>query len=151
MSRGVTSRSGATLVMDHCTLYHTSWLLSASFMAPEKASFVNVDELMPRISVEQAARFYGVPLPELHRAGAETRMRCFLACGRTKETGDRVLAIQESDPAKKWKCHEYGCGKGGNLVSLCDLLKGGESAGGRPRGQRFKAIAADLQAMAGGM
>jgi hypothetical protein len=106
---------------------------------------------MPRIGLEQVAHFYGVSLPELHRVGAETRARCFLSCGRTKETGDRVLAIQENDPAKKWKCHEYGCGKGGNMVSLCDLLKGGESAGGRPRGERFKEIAADLRAMAGGM
>lgn len=119
-------------------------------MPPEKAPFVNVDELMPRISVEQAARFYGVPLPELHRIGQETRTRCFLNCGRLRETGDRVLAIQEGDPARKWRCHEYGCGKGGNLISLCDLLKGGADEGGRPRGERFKAIAADLRAMAGG-
>ena len=62
-----------------------------------------------------------------------------------------MLAIQEDDPATKWRCHEYGCGKGGNLVSLCDLMKGGESAGGKPRGQRFKEIASDLQAMTGGM
>ena len=117
-------------------------------MPPEKPSaFVNVDELMPRISVEQAAAFYGVPLPELHRTGQETRTRCFLNCGRTGETGDRVLAIQADDPAKRWKCHQYGCGKGGNLVSLCDLMKGGADAGGRPRGDRFKEIAADLKAM----
>src|SRR3954454_15102889 len=120
-------------------------------MPPEKPPFVNVDELMPRIGLEQAAAFYGVPLPELHRTGQETRTRCFLNCGKTKETGTRVLAIQEHDPAKKWRCHEYGCSKGGNLVSLCDLMKAGESAGGRPRGERFKEIARDLQAMAGGM
>src|SRR4051812_25473819 len=120
-------------------------------MSPDRPSFVNVDELMPRISLEQVTRFYGVPLPELHRTGNETRTRCFLACGKAKETGDRVLAIQESDPARKWRCHEYGCGNGGNMVTLCDFLKGGQNAGGRPRGQRFKDIASDLQAMAGGM
>ena len=118
-------------------------------MTPEK-KFINVDDLMPGITLEQVARFYNVELPELHRIGSETRARCFLLCGRTQETGDRVLAIQERDPAKKWKCHQYGCGKGGNLVSLCDLLKPGPNAGGRPRGERFKEIAADLQAMSEG-
>ena len=118
---------------------------------PGKPSFVKVDDLLPQVSLEQAAAFYGVSLPELHRTGAETRSRCFLACGRDGETGDRVLAIQEGDPAKKWHCHQYGCGKGGNLVSLCDLLKPGESGGGRPRGERFKAIAVDIQSMVGGV
>src|SRR4051812_25287846 len=111
-------------------------------MSTENRSFVNVDELMPQISVEQVAAFYGATLPELHRTGTETRTRCFLNCGRTCETGNRVLAIQTEHPAKQWHCHQYGCGKGGNLVSLSDLLKSGSNAGGKPRGQRFKEIAA---------
>jgi 5S rRNA maturation endonuclease (ribonuclease M5) len=111
---------------------------------------VNVDELMSQITLEQVAAYYNVPLPELHRIGAETRTRCFLTCGRTCETGDRVLAIQTEHCAKQWHCHQYGCGKGGNLVSLCDLIKPGVNGGGRPRGDRFKEIAADLQAMVGG-
>src|SRR5262245_54728496 len=101
-------------------------------MPSEKKSFINVDELMPRVSLEQAASYSGAPLPELHRLGSETRSRCFLACGRTQETGDRVLAIQEGHPAKQWHCHHYSCGKSGNLVSLCDLMKPGASAGGKP-------------------
>lgn len=116
----------------------------------EKRSFVNVDELMPQVSLEQAAMYYGVQLPELKRVGSETRCACFLNCGKTEATGDRALAIQAGDPAKKWKCHQYGCQKGGNLVSLCDLMKPGANAGGRPRAERFKEIAKDLQAMAGG-
>src|SRR5688572_25800459 len=119
-------------------------------MAPEKKSFINVDELMPRLSLEDVARYYGAVLPELHHVGNETRARCFLNCGRTTETGDRALAIQSADPAKKWHCHQYGCGKGGNLISLCDLLKPGDNAGGRPRGDRFKDIAKDLLAMTQG-
>lgn len=105
---------------------------------------------MPRISLERAAGFYGVRLPELHRTGEETRSKCFLACGRTQETGNRALAIQEGHPAKQWACHEYGCTKGGNLVGLCDLMKGGATEGGRPRGARFREIASDLQAMVDG-
>jgi 5S rRNA maturation endonuclease (ribonuclease M5) len=119
-------------------------------MPPEKRSFVPVDELMPRISLEEAARFYGVQLPELHKVGSETRARCFLSCGRPGETGDRVLAILEKSPVRNWFCHQYGCTKGGNLVSLCDLMKPGPNAGGKPRGERFKEIAKDLQAMASG-
>lgn len=119
--------------------------------AEKKSRFVNVDELMSKISIEQAASYYGVQLPELHRVGNETRTRCFLNCGRTCETGDRVLAIQADHPAKQWHCHQYGCGKGGNLISLCDLMKPGPNMGGRPRGkERFGGIAADLQAMADG-
>ena len=69
-------------------------------MPPEKKSFINVDELMPQVSVEQAATFYRVPLPELHRVGRETRSRCFLHCGRTGETSERVLAIQAETAVK---------------------------------------------------
>jgi hypothetical protein len=63
---------------------------------------------------------------------------------------ERALAIQADHPAKQWHCHHYGCGKGGNLVSLCDLMKEGASAGGKPRGDRFKDIAKDLLAMVEG-
>ncbi len=116
----------------------------------EKKGFINVDELMPQVSVEQVANYYGVALPHLKKVGAETRTACFLNCGKQTPTGDRALAIQADDPAKKWHCHQYGCGKGGNLVSLCDLMKPGTNAAGRPRGERFKEIAKDLQAITEG-
>jgi 5S rRNA maturation endonuclease (ribonuclease M5) len=119
-------------------------------MDKEKKPFVPVDELLPKISLEQLAQHYSVTLPELHRIGEETRTRCFLNCGKVSETGDRVLAIQEQHPAKQWHCHQYGCGKSGNLVSLADLLAPGTPSGGRPRGERFKAIARDLQAIVEG-
>ncbi len=119
-------------------------------MPERKSAFINVDALLPQISVEQAADFYGLTLPEIRQVGDEIRMRCVLACGRSEETGDRAIAIQANHPVKPWKCHVYGCQKGGNLVGLCDLMKPGASSGGRPRGQRFKEIAADLQAMVTG-
>src|SRR5262245_33270146 len=126
-------------------VYHASYpsARTSPCMSPEKPSaFVKVDELMSQVSLEQVAAYYGIRLPELHRVGSETRSRCFLLCGRAGETGDRVLAMQESDPARRWHCHQYGCGQGGNLLSLIDFLKPGESGSGRPRGQRFKEIAA---------
>lgn len=119
-------------------------------MTAEKKTFINVDELMPQITLEQAVNFYGASLPELKKAGSEARTACFLACGKKEPTGDRALAIQSGSNTKNWFCHQYGCGKSGNLVSLCDMLKPGDSAGGRPRGERFKAIAADLLAMTKG-
>jgi hypothetical protein len=120
-------------------------------MAKERAGYVNVEELMKQVTFEQAAAYYGIPLPELHRIGNEIRMRCFLNCGRAEETGNRALAIQADHPAKIWRCHQYGCAKGGNLVSLCDLMKPGQHADGKPRGERFKQILADLRAMAAGV
>lgn len=119
-------------------------------MSERKPAFIKVDELLPQVSLEEAAEFYGVTLPEIRRVGDEVRMRCFLACGKTEETGDRALAIQTNHPAKQWKCHQYQCQKGGNLVGLCDLMKPGANTGGRPRGNRFKEIAADLAAIVGG-
>src|SRR5438045_4085666 len=119
-------------------------------MPDKNRGFINVDELVPQVTIEQAAAYYGVPLPELKRIGEETRTRCFLNCGKALETGDRALAIQESHPARQWACHQYGCGKNGNLVGLMDLLKPGENMGGRPRGDRFKQIAADLRAIVEG-
>jgi hypothetical protein len=119
-------------------------------MAEKNRAFINVDELVPQVTVEQVAAFYGAPLQELKRIGEETRTRCFLNCGKTQETGDRALAIQEGHPARQWQCHQYGCGKSGNLVGLMDLLKPGQNMGGRPRGERFKQLAADLRAIAEG-
>ena len=105
---------------------------------------------MAQVTLEQAAAYYGIALPEMQRVGSEVRMRCFLNCGRKEETGQRALAIQAEHRAKIWRCFEAGCGRGGNLVSLCDLMKPGEHAEGKPRGERFKAILKDLQAMAAG-
>ena len=90
-------------------------------------------------------------VPEIKAIGAETRIRCFLNCGKKQESGDRALAIQTDHPAKQWKCHQYGCTKLGNILSLCDLLKPGANHGGRPRGERFKEIAADIEAMVAGV
>lgn len=105
---------------------------------------------MERVSLDQVLAFYGVAVPEMKRVGNEIRTRCFLLCGRHQETGERAIAIQADHPAKVWRCFEVGCGKSGNLVSLCDFLKPGENGGGRPRGERFKAILRDLRSMADG-
>jgi len=113
---------------------------------------VNVDELIRRKSVEDVMRFYGVASDAIHRVGDEIRTRCFLNCSKTEPTGDRALAIKIDDDAKRWCCHRYDCEhkRGGNLVGLIDLVKPGEHMGGRPRGERFKAILSDLKEIVGG-
>ncbi len=116
----------------------------------KRPGFIDVDRLQEQLTVEQVAAFYNVPLPELHRGEQAIRTQCFLLCGKSGKTGVRALAIKADSPVKEWKCHNYECGKSGNLISMCDLLKPGPNSGGRPRGQRFKEIAADLQAMVGG-
>ena len=131
----------------HCTVYFASIFRC---MAGEKQGYINADELMRQVTFEQAVAFYGVKLPEIHRVGNEIRTRCFLNCGQGCETGDRALAIQAEHPAKIWRSHQYGCGKGGNLISMCDFLKPGPHSNGKPRGERFKAIIADLLAMTRG-
>ncbi|MBL9084979.1 MAG: hypothetical protein JNK76_24460 [Planctomycetales bacterium] len=111
-----------------------------------------MDELVRRVSVEDVMRFYGVPFDAIQRVGDEVRTRCFLNCSKTEPTGDRTLAIKIEDDAKKWCCHRYECEhkRGGNLVGLIDLVKPGDHMNGRPRGERFKAILADLKEIAGG-
>lgn len=119
-------------------------------MPRESSRYIPVDELIPLVGIEQVAAYYGVTLPAIRRVGEEIRTRCFLNCGREQETGDRALAINTAHPSKQWRCHQYGCGKGGNLISLCDYLKPGSHMDGRPRGERFKEIARDLQAIVEG-
>ena len=118
----------------------------------ERSGFVkdDLDALQSQVSIEQVCTFYGVESGELRQIGAETRAQCFLNCGKEEPTGDRVLAIR-SDGVKRWHCHEYSCGKGGNLIGLCNYLKEGIPENGQPRGARFRQILSDLKAMAGGI
>jgi hypothetical protein len=115
-----------------------------------KREFVNVDELSRRVSVEQVLTHFGLAHEIAHRIGHEIRTRCFLNCGKTEPTGDRVLAIQNKD-VKRWCCHRYECPhkQGGNLVGLVDLLLPGANSNGRPRGERFKEVLGTLQQIAG--
>ena len=119
-------------------------------MAQCKSSFVNIEQLQSAVDLETACRFYGVDSSPLRQIGKDIRARCFLNCGRTEETGDRAIAIDTESDVKRWRCHQYGCGKGGNLVTLCDLMKPGANCGGQqPKGDRFKEIREDLRRMAG--
>lgn len=117
---------------------------------PPNTGFVRVDDLLPQVSLEQVAAYYGVELPELKRTGDEIRTRCFLNCGRTEPTSDRALAIQAETAGKVWRCFAQGCHHAGNLLGILDLLAPGEHMHGKPRGERFKELARDLQAIVEG-
>ena len=117
-------------------------------MAERKSGFVEIDQLQEQIDWETVWRFYGVDPGEVHRTGKEIRTKCFLNCGKTEETGDRAMAFDTTAP--RWRCHQYGCGKGGNMVSLCGLIKHGPDAL-RPRGSQFIGIRKDLKAMVSGV
>ncbi len=69
-------------------------------MNQPRGSFVDVDELMRRVSLDDVCRFYGTPLDAVHRVGDEVRTRCFLNCGKSEPTGDRALAIKLGDPRR---------------------------------------------------
>jgi len=112
-------------------------------MPPEKKNFINVDELMPQLSLEDVGPATTARLsPNFIKSAVETRTRCFLQCGRAQETGDRgPWQSSTITPAKQWHCHQYGCGKkAGNLVSLCEPAQGrARAAGGPPApGERFQ-------------
>ena len=47
-------------------------------MSAEPKSFINFYVLMPNVTIEHVAAYYGVQLPELNRIGKEIRGRCFL-------------------------------------------------------------------------
>lgn len=121
-------------------------------MGKRKSSFVQIDDLQAQIDIETACRFYGVDPGPLERVGKDIRTRCFLNCGKTEETGNRAIAIDPESPVKRWRCHQYGCGKGGNLVTMCDLMKAGDNFGGKqPNGSRFIDIREDLRSIVGGV
>ena len=116
-------------------------------MPEKKPGFINVDQLAQQLSVEQILDYFGVPHEAVHRTGSEIRTKCFLQCGKHHDTGDRAIAIQSEHPAKLWQCHDYGCQKNGNVVSLISLALGGPA---RPRGADFRKAAQVMQAIAEG-
>ena len=105
---------------------------------------------MAQVSLEHAAAYYRIELPEIRRIGNEVRCAVLSTAAGKMKPGIGLWRFSRIIRRRSGCCHEAGCGRGGNLVSLCDLMKPGEHAQGKPRGERFKAILRDLQAMAAG-
>ena len=117
-------------------------------MNRQRKGWIAVEPLIEQVNIDQAAQYYGIAL-RLERTTGEVRTRCFLNCGKTEETGDRAMAIDMD--RKRFRCHHYGCTAGGGLLDLMFWMKHGrQPTGGKLRGEEFKDIVGDLQAIAGG-
>lgn len=124
-------------------------------MSSKSPDYFDVDaaqkELVARGNIlEQLAGFYGIGLPEVQQVGREVRTACFLDCGKTEETGSRAVAVRDVSDNIRWRCHQYGCGKGGNLATLCGYLRFGSDLQAPLRGEQFRRVRDDLRAMVGG-
>ena len=127
-SRSVRCRECEVVAITKYNWYHASARCTSSFacMNREKSGFINVEELMAQVTLERARRLLRRPMPEMHRVGTEVRTRCFLTCGRNEETGIGPSRSRRTIRRRSGGAIDAGCGQGGNLVSLCDLMKPGE-------------------------
>tara|TARA_R110002049_G_scaffold167265_3_gene333451 strand:- start:3142 stop:4347 length:1206 start_codon:yes stop_codon:yes gene_type:complete len=125
-------------------------------MTHRNRGYIDVDSLQQELVaggdiVERIASFYNVSLPELHKTQNETRLACIFACGKEQETGDRAISIKTKQDGAVFRCFQYGCTVRGNLLNLMYLMKhNSEPADGKLKGQEFKEIASDLQALVAG-
>ena len=120
-------------------------------MAVEKQPWIDVQALMPRVSIQQIAAYYRFALSESFGSSGEQRMPCPVAsCDGHHDS--RSVAINVSSAKGLWKCHRnsYGCGAGGDKLTLMYCIKHSQmpSGGGQPKGKEFREIATDLQAIA---
>jgi len=115
-------------------------------MAERTPGYVrNVDELVEQTDPGDVASFYGYAWPAA--SGDEIRLECPVADCEPSSYGK--LAVNVADPANKIHCHS--CGVRGNLLVLMWIMKHQRlPSGGRLRGDEFKEIVGDLQAVRGG-
>ena len=110
-------------------------------MAPDRKSYVNVDQLIEQTPLEAVLNHYGKPLPK--PGSSEHRMPCVFG-EQCNESSYGQLAVNQVDAAKLIYCHS--CGVRGNLLTLIHGLETGKPpAGGRVKGQDFKAAVAKLK------
>ena len=115
-------------------------------MPPRNAGYINdVDQLIEQTSVDQVLSHYGKRLTE--STSGEHRMECLFneACADSQYGN---LTEKLNDAVNRIYCHS--CGVRGNLLTLIHGLKRHEAlAGGRLRGDVFKASIAKLREIAG--
>lgn len=107
----------------------------------------DVDDLIVQTSVEQVLTYFGKSLPS--KSSGEHRMPCvFNEDCVGSQYGN--LTIRLNDPVNRIYCHS--CGVRGNLLTLLHGLEHRRPpAGGRLRGDEFKAAVARLREIAGDM
>lgn len=120
-------------------------------MVDKKEGWIDVSELMPRVSIHDIAAHFRFELGETFGSSGEQRTRCpVVACDGHDDF--RSASIKTDDPKGKWKCHRsgYGCGGQGDKLTLIHVLETGAMPTGKLIGQDFRKAAATLVAIAGG-
>ena len=96
-------------------------------MAERKEGWIDVQELLPRISIHEIAAYYRFDLGEMFGSSGEQRTRCpVTACDGHNDY--RSVSINVTDAKGPWKCHRsgYGCGAQGDKLTLAHCMKQGE-------------------------
>ena len=119
-------------------------------MAPRKSGFIQpaeIDALMSRTSPAEVAAFYKVDWPS-QKASGEARVPCYFTPDCRKSNYGQ-LTVNLDSPQSLIYCHS--CGIRGNLLALMWGMKHNAAFDGdKLRGQQFKEIVTDLQAICGG-
>lgn len=120
-------------------------------MVDKKEGWIDVGDLLPRVSIHDIADHFRFELGETFGSSGEQRTRCpVVACDGHDDF--RSASIKVDDPKGKWKCHRsgYGCGGQGDKLTLIHVLETGAMPAGKLIGQDFRKAAATLLAIAGG-
>jgi hypothetical protein len=106
----------------------------------EKPGYVNVDEVVARTTIEEAASLCGVQL-DVKQSGKEARIDCPFGC-QGDHRGRKEIAVNIENPNRVFLCHSYSCGFRGTLLTLMHgWLTGTKPSGGKLRGSEFRRIA----------
>jgi hypothetical protein len=117
----------------------------------KEAGWIDVGELMPRVSVHQIAAYFRFDLGETFGSSGEQRTRCpVTSCDGHDDF--RSVSINVDDHKGPWKCHRagYGCGAQGDKLVFIHCLETGSMPHGKLTGQEFLHAAKRLQEIAGG-
>ena len=121
-------------------------------MVERKKGWIDVNELMPRVSIHDIAMYFRFDLGATFGITGEQRTRCPVAsCDGHNDF--RSVSVNLNSEKGTWKCHRggYGCGGQGDKLTFAYCLEhGGMPPGGRLKGDAFVQTAKLLQQIAGG-
>lgn len=114
-------------------------------MPDHKRRFTDVDQLMAQTPLDRVTDHYDLPTP--NPQASEYRLECVFDT-KCRDSDYGQLTVNQTDSAKRIFCHS--CRVRGNLLTLIHGLETGTvPAGGRLRGEEFKAAVAKLRTING--
>lgn len=114
-------------------------------MPDRKRRFTDVDQLMAQTPLDRVTAHYDLPSP--NPQASEYRLDCVFNT-KCKDSDYGQLTVSQTEAAKRVFCHS--CRVRGNLLTLIHGLETGTApAGGRLRGEEFKAAVAKLRMISG--